>query len=160
MVSFNALSLYSVFFFHGLHYRSNPPCPDPLSPGPVSPGADLCGESSRHHMLVLCSYELYSLELLGLWHQVWRTQQNKDLTATRCSNVLPYHLLCFVSDLPQIATLPVEGDMCLFARDYRSTAAYSPICFNSGCQLMPDRKRNIWIWWMCFFLIGYSRIIH
>ena len=108
--------------FHGLHQRSNPTRPDPLSPGPVSPEADLCGESSRHHMLVLCPYELYLLEQLGLWHRVWRTQQNKDLSRTRCSTVLPDHPLCFVLDVPQIVTLPVERG-CLFvcqARDNQS----------------------------------------
>lgn len=91
-----------------------------LSPGPVSPETDLCGESSRHHMLVLCPYELYLLEQLGLWHHVWRTQQNKDLTTTRCSTVLPDHPLCFVLDLPQIAVLPVEGGemtVCLSAKE-------------------------------------------
>lgn len=109
-----------------------------LSPGPVSPETDLCGESSRHHMLVLCPYELYLLEQLGLWHHVWRTQQNKDLTTTRCSTVLPDHPLCFVLDLPQIAVLPVEGggDDCLFVS--KGTKA-SP-CFNLGCQLMPWRR--------------------
>lgn len=91
-----------------------------LSPGPVSPETDLCGESSRHHMLVLCPYELYLLEQLGLWHHVWRTQQNKDLTTTRCSTVLPDHPLCFVLDLPQIAVLPVEGGGGLFVCQQRN----------------------------------------
>lgn len=115
---FNIVSFSSSF--HGLHQRCNPPYPKPLSLGLASPEADLCGESSRHHMLVLCPYEPYLLEQLGLWHQIWRTQQNKDLTKTRCNTVLPDHPLCFVLDLPQIVMLPVGGDACLFVREGQS----------------------------------------
>lgn len=38
-------------WFSSFYQQSNPPSLNPSSPGPVSPEADLCGESSRHHVL-------------------------------------------------------------------------------------------------------------
>ena len=135
-----------------------------LSPGPVSPETDLCGESSRHHMLVLCPYELYLLEQLGLWHHVWRTQQNKDLTTTRCSTVLPDHPLCFVLDLPQIAVLPVEGGgaVCLSAKEPK----LHDVCIHKYVLLSAASSCHGADWPSGLFFLIYSisakvlRIIH
>lgn len=117
-----------LFFCLGPDQRSNPPPREPLSPGSVSPEVDLCGESSRHRKLVFLSlYQLsFSCSRWACGTRIWRTQQNKDLTATRCRTVLPDHLIQSVSDCRQIAVL-VSGKErgCLLARDKQSSAVCS-----------------------------------
>lgn len=98
---------------------------------------------------VLCPCELSLLEQSGLWHQVWRTQQNKAVTTTRCNTVLPDHSLCFVrssSDCHAASAggwgLGVGGGGLFVCQEQLKChkVLYSQMHLSPGCQRRPCRK--------------------
>lgn len=99
--------------------QSNQAHPNSLSSGLVSPEADLCGESSRHHTLVLCPYELYVFEQLGLWHTVCKDTAKQGFKYNQMLHCPPRSVMLCVRCSADSRAVS-GGGVCLFVCEGRS----------------------------------------